>query len=159
MNTLRMVPSLSGLLMFCRENGIPADAADTVYAFGSTREGIDETFHYYYPKATPEVRAEILGMLDKAESEGRVSWRTTSNSLAQKFIEERQAFLRRCIESRGGVVNLDNAPVSRGYSGDIFYDAAINIPAMRSFLAECVENLEIEVLDYMGFQTPKAWRI
>jgi hypothetical protein len=157
MQSMILIPSLSGLFGYCaRNNTIPEDTSDTVYAFGSTREGIEETLRGY--SLPPSRASAVLEMLSNADEEGRVSWRNPVNAMNSEFLAWRTAFLRHHIESRGGVIDMEWSDGQR-YASELLIDAAWNLPAMQRFIANCVSNLDIRVLDYAGLQTVDNWRI
>lgn len=139
---MKLYPSLSGLMIIVRNDpdGFQ-DGPDSIYFFGSTKLGLEETFERYAEDWTEEQKTKFREILHDAEQDDRVSWRGT------------------CIDSSGKVVGRSAGDSSRidwlcekfsrifvnpakevpEYEKEV---ASRNYPALRDFMAQHFPKVE-----------------
>ena len=121
----QLFPSFSGLLSLLNRGFAWHDSPDCLYMFCCTKLGIDSTFQLYNRKGILSL-GDILEKLGKAESEGRVLWRSEGNAIDGS--EARMEWLIAKLKSKGVDV-VEN----RGYDSG-YYDAGWNLPALTRWL-------------------------
>lgn len=111
MTTLRIVNSFSHLVYRMEAEGF-TDTPDTIYHFGAPREAVMDRvggggrpFDRPIPDAIRETLANIL---NTAEAEGRIRWRTDIDTTSQSEVDRFRDLLREI--KRRGAAPLDFDP-------------------------------------------------
>jgi len=96
-NTVRIFPSFSGLVRLVQAGyKVENDDSNCLYFFGCTKQGLEETFALY--EATTEDKEKLVLMLEKAELDGRVSFKDNAN-LQDEYV--RFVWLVDALKTRG----------------------------------------------------------
>ncbi len=120
--SVKVFPSLSGILLLLQKGFVWEDNSDCLYMFGCTKLGIDQTFEHYRGID----KAAFLAKLEKADSEGRVNWRQKGDCTIGAT--NRMEWFIGQIQSRNVPVTLDMS-YNSGY-----YDAGWNLPALSRWI-------------------------
>jgi hypothetical protein len=127
---IKFYDSFSYLLIMIKRGEFVGDTPNSLYHFGCTRLGAAKTVELYeFPL---EKLPALMNMLEKAEAEGRVSWRA-DKALYILDSTEKERFQKTLTKAREMGASIPKWNCDSGH-----YNAYWNTPAMREFLGDSV---------------------